>query len=39
VKENFLMTTNIRRWLLLLRILLSGEVRHDRNERGGKANQ
>lgn len=24
VKENFLMTTNVRRWLLLLRILLSG---------------
>jgi trehalose synthase len=26
VKENFLMTTNIRRWLLLLRILLSREA-------------
>jgi len=25
VKENFLMTTNVRRWLLLLRILQSGE--------------
>jgi trehalose synthase len=24
VKENFLMTTNVRRWLLLLRILLAG---------------
>jgi trehalose synthase len=24
VKENFLMTTNVRRWLLLLRILLTG---------------
>jgi hypothetical protein len=23
VKENFLMTSNVRRWLLLLRILLS----------------
>jgi trehalose synthase len=27
VKENFLMTTNLRRWLLLMRILLAGEVR------------
>jgi trehalose synthase len=25
VKENFLMTTNVRRWLLLLRILLQGQ--------------
>ncbi len=25
VKENFLMTTNLRRWLLLMRILLAGE--------------
>ncbi len=24
VKENFLMTTNVRRWLLLIRILLIG---------------
>jgi trehalose synthase len=27
VKENFLMTTNVRRWLLLFRILLAGGVR------------
>lgn len=27
VKENFLMTTNVRRWLLLLKILLGGEAR------------
>lgn len=26
VKENFLMTTNVRRWLLLCRILLSGQT-------------
>jgi trehalose synthase len=26
VKENFLMTTNVRRWLLLCRILLSGQA-------------
>jgi trehalose synthase len=26
VKENFLMTTNVRRWLLLFRILLSGQT-------------
>jgi trehalose synthase len=26
VKENFLMTTNVRRWLLLIRILLGGGV-------------
>jgi trehalose synthase len=26
VKENFLMTTNVRRWLLLLRVLLRGEA-------------
>ncbi|MFZ0300626.1 MAG: glycosyltransferase [Candidatus Sulfotelmatobacter sp.] len=25
VKENFLMTTNVRRWLLLIRILLTGD--------------
>jgi hypothetical protein len=24
VKENFLMTTNVRRWLLLIKILLAG---------------
>jgi len=27
VKENFLMTTNVRRWLLLLRILLAGTAK------------
>jgi trehalose synthase len=27
VKENFLMTTNVRRWLLLFRILLAGAAR------------
>jgi trehalose synthase len=27
VKENFLMTTNVRRWLLLIRILLAGGVK------------
>ncbi len=27
VKENFLMTTNVRRWLLLIRILLAGGTR------------
>jgi trehalose synthase len=27
VKENFLMTTNLRRWLLLCRILLSGQAK------------
>jgi len=27
VKENFLMTTNVRRWLLLIRILLAGQAK------------
>jgi hypothetical protein len=27
VKENFLMTTNLRRWLLLCKLLLSGQAK------------